>query len=187
MKLLSQTSALNHKQIPIFALVIMGLKDRLVNKRLNTLAQSIRRQRKFVNLDTAQTAGILWNSKDEAAFEQLKRVLNENNIQWRDLCLVESKKSDSDKHIAKSDFSFLGQPRKTAILDFTRETFDLFIDISLSNRPAAKYIRATSAATMKVGWSDQKPDYFDLSMNVSQQPNAVYLVEQITRYLGEIK
>ena len=151
------------------------------------MVQSIRRQRKFVNLDTAHTAGILWNSKDEAAFEQLKKVLNEKNIRWRDLCLVDLKKSDSDKEIAKSDFSFLGIPRKASILDFTREPVDLLIDISLSDDIRAQYIRAMSVAAMKVGWSNLKPDYFDLSMNVGQQPDAAYLVQQITHYLQEIK
>lgn len=165
----------------------MGLKDKLVNKRLSTLVQGIRRQRKFVNLNTAQTAGILWHANDEVAFEQLKQVLNENNIRWRDLCLVDRKQSESEREIAKSDFSFLGEPRKKVVLDFTRDAFDLFIDISLSNRPAAQYIRAMSVACMKVGWSDVKQDYFDLALNVSQQPNATYLVEQITHYLGEIK
>lgn len=151
------------------------------------MVQSIRRQRKFVNLDTAQTAGILWNSKDEAAFEQLKKVLNEKNIRWKDLCLVDLKKSESDKEIAKSDFSFWGVPKKESVLEFTRVAFDLFIDISLSDGAPAQYIRAMSVATMKVGWSNLKPDYFDLSMNVGHQADATYLVQQITHYLKEIK
>ena len=145
------------------------------------------REKKFINLDTARTVGILWDANDQAAFNLLMKALIEKNIQFRDLCFIDQAKSGSDKEIAKKDFTIWGKPKKAAILNFMQEPFDLLIDISLSDHLQAQVIRAGSAALFKAGWSGAKPDFFDFSIDVSHQKDALYLAQQITYYLSEIK
>lgn len=150
--------------------------------------ESVRRILKYSNLDSAKTAGIVWAGHDYPAFEGLVNVLEKKQIKWTDLCFTDDKNIvKAVNRISKKDFSFLGKPKNAIILNFINTEFDLFFDISLSSSIYAQYIRALSKASLKTGWSDAVPDFFDFRIDVSKRPEPVFLVEQLTHYLSEIK
>ncbi|MGV8096309.1 MAG: hypothetical protein AB2L24_31020 [Mangrovibacterium sp.] len=166
----------------------MRLKKQLKKGLIGRRVESVKRTIKFVNLDTAKTAGILWADHDYPAFERLIKVLEQKQITWTDLCFTDDKDMQkAANRISKNDFGLFGKPKSTSILDFTNTEFDLFIDISLSSSVYVQVIRGLSRASFKAGWSDAVPDFFDFRIDVSKRPEPAFLVEQLTHYLSEIK
>ena len=162
----------------------MGLKKRVVYWQLGHLVESRQRTKKFVNLNHAQNVGIIWNENDRAAYEMLKKYLNENKIQSKEICYS---KRQREITFSPKDFSFFGKPKNPAVDEFINERFDLLIDISLADSLAVQIVRALSLASFKAGWSLATPNYFDFSVDVSQRRDAYFLAEQLIHYLNEIK
>jgi hypothetical protein len=61
-----------------------------------------------------------------------------------------------------------------------------FLISVLSSSSYAQVIRRLSKASLKAGWSDAVPDFFDFRLDVSKCPEPFFLVEQLTHYLSEI-
>ncbi len=162
---------------------------RQLGKRLiDQSIKSVRRTKKFVNLDSARTAGIIWTEYDHPVFESLVKVLEQKQISWTDLCFSDDKTIEKAvNRISKKDFSPQGLPQSAVVEDFVNTEFDLFIDISLSSSIYAQAVRLLSRASCKAGWSDATPDFFDFRIDVSKRPEPAFLVEQLTHYLSEIK
>ncbi len=166
----------------------MRLKEYLALGLIGHKFEAVKRTIRFVNLDTAKTAGIIWTGRDSHAFESLVRILGKKQIKWTDLCFADEKATvQSANPVSRKDFSFFGKPRNVVILDFIHTDFDLLIDISLSSSGYAQTIRRFSRASLKVGWSKAVPDFFDFRIDVSKRPEPEFLVEQLTHYLSEIK
>lgn len=150
--------------------------------------ESVKRTKKFVNLDSARTAGIIWTWHDYPAYENLTKVLSQHQITCTDLCFTDNKAMrKAVNRVSKEDFSYWGKPRSEKLLKFLNTEFDLFIDISLSTSVYAQIIRGLSKASFKAGWSGAIPDFFDFRIDVSKRPEPGFLVEQLTHYLSEIK
>jgi len=162
----------------------MGLKKRVVYWQLGRLVKSRKRTKRFVNLNHAKNVGIIWNENDRAAYEMLKKYLNENKIPSKDICYSTSQREIT---FSPKDFSFFGKPKNPAIDEFINERFDLLLDISLADSWAVQIVRALSHASFKAGWSLATPNYFDFSVDVSQRRDAYFLAEQLIHYLNEIK
>jgi len=165
----------------------MGLRNQLVYWLINRRIKFINRKRQFRNFDSVRTAGIVWNGNDHSAYESLVSILEQKQIKHTDLCFThDPRKEESEISITKKDFSYWGTPKNKQVDAFINTEFDLLIDISLSSSVYMQVIRALSRASLKAGWSGSVPDYFDLSINVSKNPEPQFLVEQLTHYLNEI-
>ncbi len=147
------------------------------------MVKSRKRTKKFINLNQAQTVGIIWYENDRAAFEMLKKYLKEHDIQFRDLCYSEANREIT---FSDNDFSLFGTPKAQSVTEFVEQKFDILIDISLADSLAVQIVRALSMASFKTGWSLATPDFFDFSIDVSQRREAYYLAEQLIYYLNEI-
>lgn len=161
----------------------MGLKGKLVYWRLERIDKSKKRSKKFVNLNKAKYVGIIWNENDRAAYEMLKKYLQDHKIQNKDICYSSEAREIT---FSSKDFSFMGKPKNQAVIDFINEQFDLLIDISLSDTLPVQIVRAMSAANFKTGWSMATPNFFDFCVDVSKRRDAYYLAEQLIHYLNEI-
>jgi hypothetical protein len=166
----------------------MRLRKQLAKGLIGHGIESVKRTKRFVNLDSARTAGIVWTGHDYPAWESLISVLEKKQIKWTDLCFTDDKGLPAAvNRISKKDFTFFGKPKSRLITDFINTDFDLFIDISLSSSVYAQVIRGLSKASFKAGWSEAKPDFFDFRIDISKRPEPMFLVEQLTYYLSEIK
>ncbi len=165
----------------------MSLKTKLASWLINKKLQSTKRTVNVTNLENAQTAGVLWNCDDQAAYQFLVAKLKENNIRMNGFCFSDQPISIKGEAVfSKQDFSWLGQPKSAEVLDFINTKFDLLIDISLSDKLEAQAVRALSLARFKSGWSSSEPNYFDLGIDISKQQEPSYLAEQIIHYLNEL-
>lgn len=161
----------------------MGVRSRFVNWKLSRLEKFRRRTKKFINLNHAKYVGIIWNENDRAAFEMLKKYLNDNKIASKEICYS---KEERQITLGLKDFSFGGKPKNPAVIEFINERFDVLLDISLADALPVQIVRALSRASFKTGWSPAVPNYYDFSIDVSQRRDAYFLAEQLIHYLNEI-
>ncbi len=147
----------------------------------------VKRKKQYRGLDALKSVGIVWNGKDQDIHERLVNLLDEKQIKHTDLCFSETLPIEGIVNIVnKKDFNFWGMPKNKNIEHFINTEFDLLIDMSLSTSLGAQVIRSLSRASLKAGWSAAVPDYFDLSIDVSKNPDPRFLVKQLVHYLNAI-
>jgi len=165
----------------------MGLKKFIINKKIKSRLKSSERNVCIKNLETASTAGILWNKNDEFAYKKITGKLDEKKIKYQSICFSENNLDEGQKNIITAkDFNFFGSSKNRILQKFLNTEFDLFIDISLSPSIYVQIIRSFSMAHLKIGWAPVNPDYFDITINISKKPDSQYLAEQINHYLNII-
>lgn len=167
----------------------MGLKLNLAKRKLTTKLEAVSRERKVVNLDSARTAGILWEFGQIEAFELLERELLTYNIKPVGLCFFKTKKAVIPEGIngfTRKQVSWNEVPDLQVTEDFIHRKFDLLIDLTRQNYFPLVYVTALSEAGFKIGSSGFAPNYFDLNIEFATEPDANQLAEQILYYLKRI-
>lgn len=151
--------------------------------------ESVSRAKKVVNLDSARTAGILWEFSQKEAFDLLERELLAHEIKPVGLCYFKSKKETIPEGIngfSRKSVSLKDVPNLQMTEDFIHEKFDLLIDLTRQNYFPLVYVTALSEATFKIGSSGFALNYFDLNIEFSKEPEPIQLTEQILYYLKRL-
>ena len=166
------------------------------NKRLLAFFQHQNRTVVIKTLKNSKTAGILWNPADERsieAYESLCKVLHAKGIKSKGVAHVHSSRElemlttiTNSGFLHKRNVRWFGRPISNSILGFIHEPFDILIDITISKTIALQYILVHSNAIFKVGYEGLETNYYDLNIDVSENPQTTYLLEQIVYYLENI-
>lgn len=167
----------------------MGLKSTLAKRKLITRLESVSREKKVINLDSAQTAGILWEFSQKEAYDLLEKELLSHGIKPVGLCFFKTKKAVIPEGIngfSRKQISWKEVPELQLVEDFIHEKFDLLIDLTRQNYFPLVYVTALSEAAFKIGSSGFAPNYFDLNIEFASEPEANQLAEQILYYLKRI-
>ncbi|KOH42773.1 DUF6913 domain-containing protein [Sunxiuqinia dokdonensis] len=165
----------------------MSFKNQIIGWLLKREQRKLNRPVRVVNLGQVKTAGILWKADDREVFDLLTSQLKKLGIHVNSLCFSSQRGSVRGEALfSPNDISILGKIKNEEISKFIAHKFDVLIDISLSSGIEIQYLRCLSHARFKTGWSEAKPDYFDLSIDVSRRKEPSYLAEQIIHYLGEL-
>ncbi len=174
----------------LFLHKIMGIKSKLANRILNSKLNLVVREKKVVNLDSAQTVGILWEIDQKEAFIKVKNELYLAGIKAGGLCYFPLKKAVIPEEIngfsRKQTSWWLEIPKTQLVEDFIRQKFDILIDITGQKSFPMVYATALSEATFKVGYAGGSTNYFDLNIEFQEKPEANQLAEQILYYLKRI-
>lgn len=142
-----------------------------------------------MNLDSARTAGILWEFSQKDAFDLLEKELLAHQIKPVGLCFFKSKKAVIPEGIngfSRRQVSWKNVPELPIAHNFIQEKFDLLIDLTRQNDYPLVYITALSKARFKIGSSGFAPNYFDLNIAFATEPEPVQLAQQILYYLKRI-
>lgn len=168
----------------------MRLKSKLANRILNSKLKALSRNKKVFNLDSAQTAGILWESDQEASFRKLESELRNSGVKTSGLCYFPTKKAVIPQGIngftRKQASWWLEIPKARVAEDFIQQKFDVLIDLSRQQSFPIVYLTALSNAAFKIGYSGNAANYFDWNIEFAEQPEASQLAEQILYYLKRI-
>ena len=168
----------------------MRLKSKLANRILNSKLKALSRNKKVFNLDSAQTAGILWEIDQEASFRKIESELRNSGIKTSGLCYFPTKKAVIPQEIngftRKQASWWLEIPKAKVAEDFIRQKFDILIDLSSQQRFPIVYLTALSNAAFKIGHAGNATNYFDWNIEFSELPEASQLAEQILYYLKRI-
>jgi hypothetical protein len=154
----------------------------MLHKRSSETNRTVR----LCNLDTIQKVGILWLEEDSKAYNYLYEQFRMQKVIVRNLCYTKNKKTEDSNMFSRRDINWLGFPKGGNIDTFIRADFDLLLNIAVEHNFALDVITALSAATLKIGWDREKLGFFDLSIDVARQPDALYLAEQQIFYLKQL-
>ena len=170
-----------------------------ISYRKRRLFLAYRKQRRVVNiinLTNARSVGILWNPLDEESietYESLRKILNEKGIKSFGIAYISSKREKETLATVtnswlmnNSDVSFFGRPKNGDGIQFIQQEFDILIDLSISKCIALQYMLIHSSAKFKVGWKSGDPNFYNLEIDVTTNPQCRFLMEQIIHYLEEL-
>ena len=168
----------------------MGLKTRIANRILNTKLRLVAREKKVFNLDSAQTAGILWEINQKESFDRLNKELVKFGIKTTGLCYFPLRKLVIPEDIIgfsrKQTNYWTEIPNSDLVDDFIHQKFDLMIDLTGQKYFPIAYITALSEATFKIGYAGSSQNYFDLNIDFQATPETSQLADQILYYLKRI-
>ena len=168
----------------------MGLKSKIANRILNSKLDSVVREKKVFNLDSAQSAGILWTFDQKESFDKLEAELRKAGIKPTGLCYFQMKKAliplDVNGFSRKQTSCWIGIPRAELAKNFIHQKFDILIDLTGQKIFSLVYISALSEAAFKIGYSENAINYNDWNIEFGEQPETSQLTEQILYYLKRI-
>lgn len=167
----------------------MGLKSKIANRALNSRLGSVVREKRVFNLDSAKSAGVLWEIDQRDTFERLQIELSLAGLTVDSLCYVSAKKGvlpDEVKGFTRKQTSWSEVPESGLVEDFIRQKFDILIDLTGQQYFPIVYLTALSEAAFKIGHAGKSVNYFDLNIEFSEQPEPNLLADQILYYLKRI-
>lgn len=164
----------------------MKIIENYSRKLLAKKVSGIKRKARLCSLDNARKVGILWLEGDIRAFTYLQEQCRARSIIMRHLCFAERKSETDSNVITRKDFDWLGFPKKGIIDTFIHSDFDLLLNTSVTPCYPLELITVLSAATFKAGYDVENRGIFDLTVDISKQPDALYLAEQQIHYLNEL-
>jgi hypothetical protein len=167
----------------------MGLKSKIANRALNSRLGSVVREKRVFNLDSAKSAGVLWEIDQRESFERLETQLRLAGLTVDSICYVSSKKGilpEEIKGFTRKQTSWSEIPESVLADDFIRNKFDILIDLTGQQYFPVVYLTALSEAAFKIGYAGSSVNYFDLNIEFSEHPGADQLADQILYYLKRI-
>lgn len=141
---------------------------------------------RLIRLSDVMKIGIIWDEHDEKAYKFLYDYFKSPKVIIRFLSFTKNKTLKDSNLVTPKDTNWLGFPRGGAIEKFMQTDFDLLLNISVTPNFTLDAITALSAATLKIGWDQGHKGLFDISIDVSKQPDAMYLAEQQLFYLKQL-
>lgn len=166
----------------------MGIKKKYAQKKLRKLAAIQKSKPVVPNLDTAKNIGVIWHPSQKETFQYLKNYFNKKQMIFRGFCVFEkttNPQSDTNT-LTVNDLNWLGLPKLEKINDFTDISFDILINITLTQNLVLDYITLLSKAKFKVGASLCETNYFDLNINIGKNGDTMYLAQQQIFYLAQL-
>lgn len=152
----------------------------------NKLLKRAKQQTRKVTLcspEQVKKVGIVWHEENREAFQFLQDYFRKNGTIVRNICYSEAKFSSDSQVITKKQTNLLGFPLGGATDEFIRSEFELLLNVTTRPCFALEVITGLSAASFKAGWDYNQSGFYDLSIDVSIQPEARYLAEQLIFYL----
>jgi hypothetical protein len=157
--------------------------EKCSRKRLLKRATRVVRKVVLCSPDQVKKVGILWHEKDVKAIQFLQDFFRNRNAIVRFLCFSEAKLTTDSNVITRKDTNWLGFPTGGAVETFLSADFDLLINITTQPCFPLEVITALSGAAFKIGWDFNQTGFYDLSVDVSANPDSLYLAEQQLYYL----
>lgn len=150
---------------------------------LKKKAAAITRKVRISPPDQLKKVGILWLESDIKAFTYIQEQFRSKSTIIRHLCFSVTINTNDSNLVTKKDFTWLGFPKTGIAETFMDAEFDLLINLTTIPCNPLDIITVLSPASFKIGWDKDHSGYFDMSVNVSKQPDSLYLAEQIMIYL----
>ena len=172
------------------------IKQKLGRSVLKKNMKSHERNKVFHNFNTAKSVGILFDATDHQNYETARsfaKFLTEKKIRIYGLGFADSKEVTNFYQFYTGfhfftikDSNWQGIPGNHNINDFINEKIDILIDIHLIENFQLEYINSMSKASFKIGPYNPNISSYDFMIDISTNPTADFLCEQIKHYLSII-
>lgn len=174
--------------------LLQTLKYYFFNKSLKAEQNKLSKvPRQMVNLDLAETIGILFNAtqaKDVMEVSQYALKLQEMGKRVAILGFqnTQDKELNDSRFFNNTNVNWIGIPASDRIEKFMNTPFDLLLTALTEECLPIEYISACSKAKFRVGTFNQnKTHYFDLMVDTNKNNSLTYLLNQIHHFIKAIK
>ena len=168
----------------------MSLKSKIANRILNSKLNSVVREKKVFNLDSAQSAGILWTIDQKESYDRMETELKKAGIKTVGLCYFPLRKAvipiEINGFTRKQTRCWTEVPKTLLAEDFIHQKFDILIDLTGQKIFPIIYLTALSEAAFKIGYAGNTVNYYDWNIEFGEQPESSQLADQILYYLKRI-
>jgi hypothetical protein len=175
----------------------MNIVDRINNSFYQTVLKqrgSSRPKRSIINLDDAQSIGIIYDSTDpdhDISITKFAEMLRNRGKTVDIMAFINDKKVDHKGDIAifnPKSVNWYGIPLDERVNAYCNKPFDLLICAVLEENKPLEYIAYLSKAKYRVGPFDEKKTYcYDLMIDMGGKTDLNYLLRQMVHFLESIK
>ena len=156
--------------------------------------KKIKHQPTVYNLQSAATAGILFDASQAeniAIVKGLMKELKAHQITSKSLGYIHQNKRDDDyigddvhSFACKKDFSFFYKPKLESVQTFIQTPFSLLFVLTKDNSFPIDYIGSLSRAAFKAGKANVNNDMLDIMIELKTDDDLKDLKNQIIHYLS---
>lgn len=166
----------------------MGFKQFIRDRRFKKELANIERSPVVRNIEDVRKVGVIWQPSQKEAVNYLKNQFNKNHIIFRTFCVFDelSNPNEANNTITVRDLDWWGTPKPEKTKDFLAMHFDVLLNIALEQSFVLDYITAISHADLKIGWSPNEKNFFDLNINIGENRDSMYLAKQQIFYLAQL-
>ena len=166
----------------------MKLKQKYAQRKFRKIANKRKHKPIIPDLKMAESIGIIWHPTQRESYNFLKEYFKKNRVIIRGFCVFEedANPQQNSNTLTQADLTWLGFPKKEKIEDFISINFDVLLNISLKQNLVLDYITMLSEAKFKTGYSQNESNFFDLNINITKNPDPMFLVEQQIFYLSQL-
>lgn len=170
--------------------MIEKISDLILQQKLSKL----NRRKAVSNLNTAKTAGIIYdaaNAENELLIKELCSFLEKENIKTESIGIYLLKNSDNMPmhslqhfYINRKELNMLKIPKSETVKKFIQKEFDLLFDCNISKQFTLKYISSLSMAKFKIGPAGgYHQNMCDMLIDVKEEAGLQTFIEQAKHYL----
>ncbi len=175
--------------------MLKGVKNKVGNYILRQELQNLPRQRAFMNLEECKTIGILFAFDTPENFELLKKYVGylkdfKKKIKafgYFDMDAPPGGLSYSKvefEFFTRKDLNWYGRPTTVYTQNFMEESWDVLIDLNLTEVVPLKFMAAKSNSRFKIGkLTEENKKYYDMLIEFDKTKNFKYFLAQVDTYL----
>jgi hypothetical protein len=175
---------------------VRTLKQKAGKRILNKKLRVFKRIRETHNFETAKTAGILFTPTDQASFELIKlflSYLSKYKLQIYVLGYIDSKVIPESflfwkgiNLFSRKELRWSLVPKSPVVTDFIDKSFDVLLDLSLTDSFPIEYISRLSKSKFKVGRLTENHTSYDLMFDIKNEKKLEVYLEHIKNYVNLI-
>lgn len=173
---------------------IQKIKNYFGKYFLSRELKKIHRQKKFLNINEAQTIGIVFEATEREEFELVrkyvtylkemkKKVKAIGFFNQRNVSALAYSKLEYDFFSLK-DLSWYNAPANLYVKNFMQDECDILIDLNIRDLFPLHYVSALSRARFKVGKKNEENNsIFDMMIESDETKSLKYFLRNIDNYL----
>ena len=177
--------------------MVQNIRNKIGWWILNKSIKKLTRNTSFQNYSTAKKVGVIFNATQQDTYDLARKYIKDltnRNIKVSALGFVNSKevldfykKSSSFDFFSRKNLNWYSKPNNPNTQEFINEEFDILIDLSIVEDFPIQYIVGLSKAQFKVGCVKENENFYDFMIQLNEQKELSYFIEQLEHYLGMIK
>lgn len=174
------------------------IKTYLRNKKINAFRARHKRTTAFVGFEKVRTILLLFDGTNLSRLGRVNRIIDDlildgktvktlafyDDKQLADICLTQ----DKIEFVCQRDFNWVGFPLDPLASDQMEKTFDLVLSLEMTDNVHIDTLLQMADATFKAGKAGiLKDEVLDLVIEIADDKDETFLVEQIKYYLRNIR
>lgn len=172
--------------------MLESIRSALYKKSLQGVLATQKRRRQAHNFDSAKKIGILFDATTEKTRHEVMEYAKNLVEKGKSVRLFGyfKTKQPPEGHafnfFFQKETSWAGIPKSEKATAFVEEKFDMLIYLDPEECGPLEWLAAASQAAMKVGFASNRPNDFDLQLEIPSEKDLKFFLEQLHLYLEKI-